>query len=623
MAPPKFPIPERGLKVAVGTTATAGLLHLIYPYWRRDITAIRKGIHFKKVTDAYLSSKRFMVDVFIEKAAMYPYKPFVIYNNTIYTYRDVDIMSNKFANFARQQGLKLGDTAAMLMYNEPAYLWIYLGFAKLGISVAFLNYNLRGESITHCLDVCKVKVLVVGNDHDLIMAAKDVHEYLRQSNVDIWAQGSQEIFRDISSDVVQAPEHPIPRETRDVLTENDCAVYIFTSGTTGHPKASKITHYRHVLGSFILTMLDITPEDRIYISLPLYHSSGFSLGFGVTVAAGMTMILAKKFSVHHYWDDCLRHNATIMLYIGEVCRYLLTLPKSPEDKKNSIRIAIGNGLRPDIWKTFKERFNIPVIGEFYGATEGPMMTINSDNKTGAVGNLSPLTKFLFGVELIQYDYETAEPKRDKNGRCIPVKRGEAGLLIIPIADRTRFDGYVGQKSLTEKKIIRNAFKDDDAYFNSGDLLLLDKQYYLYFVDRIGDTFRWKGENVATTEVSEIITQHPRIAEANVYGVKVQGQDGRAGMAALILKGDDDLDMKDFYQYVISSLPLYACPRFLRVMETLDTTGTYKYKKGDLVQDGFDPSVIKQALYYMDLNDHTYKPIDNLAYRYLTTGKARL
>ncbi|XP_002740877.1 long-chain fatty acid transport protein 2-like [Saccoglossus kowalevskii] len=295
----------------------------------------------------------------------------------------------------------------------------------------------------------------------------------------------------------------------------------------------------------------------------------------------------------------------------------------PEDKKHSVRVAIGNGLRPDIWERFQKRFNIPVICEFYGATEAPFFSANTDNTVGAIGKFTPIWKLITGLTLIKYDYETAEPIRDAKGRCIPVSRGKVGLLLCPINDRARYDGYSGDKKLSEQKVVRNVFKEGDAYFNSGDLLMLDKNYYLHFVDRLGDTFRWKGENVATTEVSEIVTLFPDIKEANVYGVKVPGQDGRAGMAAIILEDDQVFRLKEFYDYITSSLPLYACPRFLRVMKTLETTGTYKYKKGDLVREGFDPNKVKEPMYFIDLNANTYSPLDEISFGKIVAGKSRL
>ncbi|XP_077988218.1 long-chain fatty acid transport protein 2-like [Glandiceps talaboti] len=623
----KYPAVTRSLKITGGAAATAGVLNYFYPYWRYDVSAIRRGLRFKKITNSLLASKHFVVDLFIDKAQRFPYKPFVIYNNTIHTYKDIDIMSNKFANYVRAQGLKLGDTAAILMYNEPAFLWVYFGFAKLGISVALINYNLRGDAITHCMDVCNAKILVLANDNELAIATKEVNNQLQVRNIDVWIVGenTQGCFTDVSKEVNQTTDKPIPRETRNALSETDKSVFIFTSGTTGLPKAAIISHYRHLLGVFLPSTLSnaVHPDDRIYISLPLYHSSGFALGLGCTVAVGMTMVLGRKFSVKHFWDDCRRHNVTVFVYIGEICRYLLSAPKSPGDNCHSVRLAYGNGLRPDIWKQFQERFHIPVIGEIYGATEAPFVCVCDNNTIGAVGRFSPLLKFLTGFELIKCDLETAEPIRDSKGRVVPVKRGESGLLICPINEFARYDGYSGKRTLSEKKLIKNAFKDGDLYFNSGDLLVLDKNYYLYFSDRLGDTFRWKGENVATTEVAEAITSHPSIEEANVYGVKVPGQDGRAGMAAIVLKNNCSLETKEFYQFVTSALPIYACPRFIRVMKSLDTTGTFKYKKTDLVKEGFDPEVIPEPIYYMDMTDQTYKLIDVTAYRHIVGGKARL
>ncbi|XP_070537569.1 long-chain fatty acid transport protein 6-like [Ptychodera flava] len=619
MSSPDF---NSGVKIIAGTVATAGLLNYIYPYWLSDIQKTRKTKRIFSEVEEYVKRKHFVVDMLIEQATKQPYKAFIIYNNTIYTYGDIDRMSNKFANFVRRQGLKLGDTVAMFMYNEPAYLWMFFGFAKLGISCSFINYNLRGDSITHCLDVCGAKLLVVGHENELLSAVQNVAEHLAERQIDVWTYhgNARGFFKDIQDELERSSDDPIQKEFRDELLPTDISMFIFTSGTTGHPKAAKISCSRHVYSTLSLSSLEIRPDDRLYISLPLYHSSGMMMGVSPALKHGLTVILAKKFSVHNCWDDCRRHKATILLYIGEVCRYLLSLPETPEDKNHSIRIAIGNGLRQDIWTKFRRRYSIPTIAEFYGCTEGGFFTMNSDNTPAVVGKFHPSFQRSLGFQLVKYDFETALPLRDKNGWCIPVGIGEPGLLLSPV--RGHYDGY-SEKKLTEKRLIRNAFKDGDLYSNMGDLMVLNKDYYLYFVDRIGDTFRWKGENVSTTEVADIIGSHPAIQEANVYGIQIPGQDGRAGMAALVLKKGETFEPTEFYKHVTTSLPMYACPRFLRLMDKLDKTGTYKYKKGDLVKQGFNPKEIKNKMYYIDIAGGTYKPLHESAYLHIVTGKAKL
>ncbi|XP_070539255.1 long-chain fatty acid transport protein 6-like [Ptychodera flava] len=613
---------SKALKIASGAVATVGLLNYVYPYCGHDWRTIRFGWRFKAALNSLMERKHYVVDIFMEHAKEQPYKAFVIYNNTIYTYGDIDRMSNQFANFVRRQGLKRGDTIAMFMYNEPAYLWMYFGFAKLGIRCSFINYNLRGDSITNCLEVTGARLLVVGHDDELLRAVWDIQNQLAATTIDVWSchGDNQGFVRNIKEEISKSSHEPISKDERMDISGDEINVYMFTSGTTGHPKAVPVSHFNMMQVSLTFMDVDLQHNDRFYVCLPLFHGSGW-LGTLTVIHRGMTVILAKKFSVHNFWDDCRRHSASAFMYIGELCRYLLTLPEAPDDKNHSVRMAIGNGLRPDIWTKFQQRFQIPKIIEMYGAIDGTFLGTNSDNKISAVGKFSPVTKRLLGFHLVKYNFETAEPIRGKDGRCIAVGIGEIGLLLSPVVGK--YKGYSGNEEATEKKLVRNAFKEGDVYCNMGDLLRLDKNYYLYFVDRIGDTFRWKGENVATTEVAEVIGKNPNVKEVNVYGVKILGQDGRAGMAALVLKNEETFDPKEFYSHVTSSLPKYACPKFLRVMEKLEVTGTFKYKKGDLVEEAFNPNEVKEKMYYIDDSGRTYKHLDKAAYLHILAGKAKL
>ncbi|XP_002732215.1 long-chain fatty acid transport protein 6-like [Saccoglossus kowalevskii] len=617
------------VKIGIGTTAALALVRWVYPYFGRDFQTLRTILTIQNAAKSWMGSGRYVVDLFISSAAKHPYKACVIYQNRIFTYGDIDRMSNKLANFVKQRGLKRGDTVVIVMHNEPAFIVAWIAFAKLGIKCAFMNYNLRTESLIHCLDVSEAKTILLGEGLQLLDAFDEISSQLRDREMKVWSVGndvsSHSGILSIDADIEGASADPIPFEERREVSEFDTAVYIYTSGTTGLPKAAKISNYRHVLAAFILTFFDIRSDDKVYLTLPLYHGSAFTLGFGNCIRAGATMILSPKFSVHNFWEECLRHDVTVFVYIGEICRYLLSLPQHPNDKKHKVRMAIGNGLRPDVWTKFRERFGISTIGELYAATEAPFWASNHDGKVGAIGKSSPLLKKLIGYELIKCDYETSKPIRNSKGRCIPVKYGEPGLLICQINERSRFDGYSGKKELSEKKLIRNAFKDGDLYFNSGDLLVLDKNYYLYFNDRVGDTFRWKGENVATTEVAHVLASYPGVLEANVYGVKVPEHDGRAGMVALKLENEEQFcrDLPTFYSHITSSLPHYACPRFLRIQEDIVTTGTFKYTKTHLVEDGYDPNVVDEPLYFMDVDRKTFSVLDKNAFQKIMIGKAKL
>ncbi|XP_070543325.1 long-chain fatty acid transport protein 2-like [Ptychodera flava] len=624
MAPP---VSSGGTKMVAGAAIGAAVAHTVYPYWLRDVRVIRLQNAFREKVVKMIQSRKFVLDMFLEVVHSNPYKLCVIYDSRLYTYRDIDKLSNKFANLLIGRGMKCGDRVALFMYNEPAFIWTYLGCAKLGVSCGFINFNLRAESLIHCLEISKAKVVIVGQDIQLLEALKEHRDKLRELGIRVLSvsnadSSKYDFVEDIDQEVALSSDEAIPSEMRRNIQPNDVTVLIYTSGTTGLPKAGIITYERQ-LRSTSTAYPYMRSDDRVYLFLPLYHGNAFLIGLGNSLRVGATMVLARKFSVTRFWEDCCRYDVTYFIYIGEICRYLLSRPEGPLDKKHRIRMITGNGLRPDIWQDFKRRFNIPVIHEFYGSTEGLVFIGNIDNTVGAVGKLSPLLKRRMAFEMVQYDYDTAQPLRDSNGRCIPVKLGSPGLMLCTINQWAKFEGYLGPSNLTEAKIVRNAFQDGDLYYNSGDLMMLDKNYYLYFVDRVGDTFRWKGENVATTEVAQVVASFEDIQEANVYGVAIPGQDGRVGMAAVVLKNEDTLDKEKLFIHVTSHLPSYACPMFLRVRPSLSTTGTFKYTKVELVKEGFDPNIIKEPLYYLDNEKQTYSELKEDSYKTIVIGKAKM
>jgi fatty-acyl-CoA synthase len=336
--------------------------------------------------------------------------------------------------------------------------------------------------------------------------------------------------------------------------------------------------------------------------------------------SGGSIVIARKFSASQFWSDCVRHEVTTIQYIGELCRYLVNSPPHPEERRHRIRSAMGNGLRPDVWQAFQERFAIPRIVEFYGATEGNLALLNTSGRLGAVGQLPGFVRKRLGIELVRYDVESESLVRGPDGLCERCAPNEAGELLIQITGSTRFEGYTNS-SASEKKILRDAFVKGDAYFRTGDLLRVDEDGFYYFVDRIGDTFRWKGENVATSEVAEVITVDPGIAEANVYGVAIPNQDGRAGMAALVVNSDFDLERLS--DAIHRGLAAYARPVFLRILPEMEITGTFKHRKVDLVREGFDPRQISDAIYFRDSAQGRYVPLDAALCDSILTGETRL
>ncbi|TPX71462.1 hypothetical protein SpCBS45565_g01128 [Spizellomyces sp. 'palustris'] len=408
---------------------------------------------------------------------------------------------------------------------------------------------------------------------------------------------------DVNREILESySQEPTPPELKAQVCIDDPAVLIYTSGTTGMPKAAVVSHGRHYLGgSVFATAYHVKNTDRIYCCLPLYHSSAAVIVMGMSFRTGATVILAKKFSASAFWDDCRRHNATAFQYIGELCRYLLNQPPKDNDKQHNVRLAIGNGLRPDIWMAFRERFGIKEIGEFYASTEGNTTLFNwnhGPDGAGAVGHAGPLMRLLMTLRLVKLDIVTEEPARTPDGFCVKAGFDEPGELIgeiIPGDPRRDFKGYHGDKKATEKKVMRNVFKQGDMWFRTGDVLRMDQNGYYYFMDRLGDTFRWKGENVSTTEVQEAILTYPGVKEANVYGVPIPEQDGKAGMGSLVV--DDSFDIKGLAAHLGKTLPKYAVPIFLRIQESITVTATFKHLKHTLRQEGYNPNAVKEPLFY--------------------------
>ena len=402
------------------------------------------------------------------------------------------------------------------------------------------------------------------------------------------------------------------------------AIKMFTSGTTGMPKAAKVTHVRaqnYLRG--IGTGAKSGPKDRMMMVLPLYHATGGLVGVGCVLTHGGAVIVQPKFSATKFWDEAIRHGATQFTYVGELCRFLLSTPAHPLERQHNIRWAIGNGLRKEVWEGFTQRFNIPHIIEFYGATEGNVSLINVDGPPGAVGRVPDYLKFKFNVDIIRFDVDTEENPRGADGFCIRADDEEIGEVIGEIRNddpRFRFDGYQNE-SATKKKILRNVFKKDDAWFRTGDLMKRDKLGYYYFMDRVGDTYRWKAENVATGEVASILSKYEGVTQANVYGVEVPGYDGRAGMAAIVSEKEPDL--KKLMELLKAELPAFAQPVFLRLSKESDTTSTFKFKKTNLVKAGYNPANISEPLYYADSSSGQFKKLDKAAFKKINSGDIRL
>ncbi|XP_058593139.1 long-chain fatty acid transport protein 6 [Neofelis nebulosa] len=612
-----------------GLAAGIGFLHflqkLVFPYFWDDFWYLLKVVRYGIRLEMYvLKGELFTVlDKFLTLAKKQPQKPFIIYEGDIYTYQDVDKRSSRVAHvFLNHSTLKRGDTVALLMSNEPDFVHVWFGLAKLGCVVAFLNSNIVSNSLLHCIRSCEPRALVVGAD--LLGTIEEILLRIPEG-ISVWAM-SDSVPRGVISlkeKLRTASDKPVARSHHVASSLRSTHVYIFTSGTTGLPKAAVITQMQTLKGSAGLWAFGCTANDIIYITLPLYHSSGALLGIGGCIELGATCVLKKKFSASQFWNDCRKYNVTVFQYIGELCHYLCKQPKREGEKDHQVRLAVGNGLRSDVWREFLDRFGNIKICEFYGATEGNICLINHNGKIGSVGRTNFLHKLLFTFDLIKYDLQKDEPIRNEQGWCTPVKKGEPGLLISRVTENNPFFGYAGNKKHTEKKLLCDVFKKGDVYFNTGDLMVQDQENFLYFWDRIGDTFRWKGENVATTEVADVIGMLDFIQETNVYGVVVPDYEGKAGMASITLKPNKSLDLEKVYEQVVSFLPAYACPRFLRIQEKMETTGTFKLQKFHLVEEGFSPLKISDPLYFMDNLKKSYVPLTKELYDQIMLGEVKL
>ena len=544
----------------------------------------------------------------------------IYFEDKHYSYRDYDRAANRYARWAQGLGLKKGDVVALLMENRPEYLFAWAGLVKIGVVAALINTNLKERALAHSIAVAEARYLVLGAElaDNFATCIDDLTAPLKVWTTGGVVQGTENLDAALA---VQSSD-PLPAGARAGLVAGDKCFYIYTSGTTGLPKAANMSHLRiqNMMHSFAAAMRS-TERDRMYVVLPLYHSAGGVCAIGSTLTSGGSVIIRRKFSATQFWDDCVKYGATQFQYIGELCRYLLNAPPHKLERKHKLRIVMGNGLRPEIWSGFKARFRIPKIIEFYGATEGNVALVNVDGKVGAVGRIPRYMRNILTTRLVLFDVEREEPVRRTDGFCVECKPGEVGEAIGRIdPERGRFEGYT-KSAETEKKILRDVFAKGDDWFRTGDLLKQDAIGYFFFIDRIGDTFRWKGENVATSEVAEAISIFPGVKEANVYGVKVPGTDGRAGMASLVVEGT--LDLAKFKAHVERNLAAYARPIFLRLQPEIEVTGTFKHRKIELVKEGFDPRAIKDQLYFMDPVDGRYVTLTVELYDRIMAGEVRL
>jgi fatty-acyl-CoA synthase len=546
-------------------------------------------------------------------------RPAITFEGRTITYGELDAIANRYAHWAQEQNIHRGDVVALFMPNRLEYVAIWYGLTKVGVATALINNQLTGQTLAHCLNISGARhCLVDGDTWPAFEAARDLLEHdMQEWSLTEAHTGQRNLVQAMKGVSALRPD----RAGRAGMTARATALFIYTSGTTGLPKAARITHMRAQL--YMRGFAGATgakADDKIHVSLPLYHATGGLCGVGAALLNGGSVALKRRFSATNFWSEIADEGCTQFVYIGELCRYLANQPPHEAERRHKLRLAFGNGLRPDVWTTLEERFAVPRVLEFYGSTEGNVSMFNFDGHRGAIGRAPRYLKGVFNIRLAQFDVEKEGPVRGADGFCVAAGPGQVGECLGQIHDdaRTAYSGYA-DRTASEKKVLHDAFAKGDQWFRTGDLMKQDEDGYFYFVDRIGDTFRWKGENVSTGEVSELLLGAPGVHEVNVYGVKVGDLDGRAGMAGIVAgKG---FDVAKFGDYVTRELPAYAQPLFLRLLPEIETTGTFKYRKVDLVAAGFDPAKVSDPLYVRE--DGGYVAIDAPLYGKITTGEVRL
>jgi len=541
-------------------------------------------------------------------------RPFLYFEDEMWTYADTNKAANILATYLTSTGVKHGDRIVLFMENRPSFVISLLALNKIGAIAVLINTSLTGDPLIHCINSSdSVKCIVGAEQADALEDVLDQINITKQEDF-LWSKDTDQYSLpdwaiDLQAQLDNSNDKNLD-ETNSVKAK-DVACYIFTSGTTGVPKAAICPNQKLIAASINIKMAGyrINEKDCMHNSLPLYHSTGLMLGLCAVVQAGASTFIKRKFSATSFWDEVQKYNTTALVYIGELCRYLANSEPRQAEQNNPLKVMVGNGLRPDVWDTFKDRFQVNRIVEIYGASEGNALFMNLLNKNKTIGMTNA------DVALIEYDVAEDEVLKTDDGFCKRILNHDPGLLIVRIGPNAVFNGYTDAQA-TEKKILRNVFDEGDAWFNTGDLIKtvdvgysLGKTHY-QFVDRIGDTFRWKSENVSTNEVGEILNGYKDVNMSNVYGVQIPGCEGRAGMAAFSLEDAESFDWQAFSDYVENSLPKYARPLFIRIIQEMDTTGTFKLKKNDLRNEAFDIGKVSDPIYCLKPNSSNYVALDN-------------
>ena len=551
----------------------------------------------------------------------FPERDFLVYGDQRFSYREVDERANQYANTFLARGIRPGDVCAMAMENRPDFFFCWFGLTKIGAVTAFINYHLTGKALVHALQSTSAKAVVIGEEClGGFLDTEQTADYPRWLVAD--SEKPQErsalptsLDQLFDQQVLNAARTRPDAALRAGIKAEDDMLYIFTSGTTGLPKAAKYSHMRWMTSGDVMEVtLAVTPDDVFYCCLPLYHGAAATSVTSTALAAGASIVFRRKFSASQFWHDIRRHRVSIFQYIGEVCRYLLNKPAQPDDRQHGLRCMLGAGLSKEVWTRWIARFGDLEVFEGWGATEANAATLNVDNRIGSCGRVPFWDKT--NLRLLKYDTANQTHLRNDQGRYIHCQPGEVGEAVGMIFNHPemgagRFEGYTSAEA-TEKKILRNVFSDGDAWWSSGDLLRYDEDGYCYFVDRIGDTFRWKSENVSTLEVADALSDFPGMELVNIYGVRVPQHEGRAGMAAVLMQPGQHFDPQAFFDFASQRLPHYAVPVFVRVSAMADMTSTFKLRKIDLQREGYSPELLDDPLFIKDDQAGCYVPFSSEA-----------
>ena len=556
-----------------------------------------------------------LADRLEQQAQRFGERPFLIYAEQTLSYAEVDARANQMAHTFYAKGLRAGDVCAIAMENRPAFFCTWFGLVKLGVVVAFINTQVNGRALLHALQTTAAKAVVIGEE---CLGNLQATEGL--PSVPFWLVPDPEypadeplpkgVDRQFAARLDSAPRTAFPRDIRADIRAEEPTLLIFTSGTTGLPKAARYSHMRWMSSGDVMEVtLQATCEDVFYCCLPLYHGAAATSVTSTALRVGASIVVRRKFSVREFWKDVARHHISVFQYIGEICRYLLNQPVAAGEREHSLRCMLGAGLTPESWQRWLERFGPIQVFEGWGATEANANLINVDNYVGSCGRVPDWAKT--NLRLVRFDVENDCHPRDEHGFYQLCEVGEVGEAMGFIVDHPqigggRFEGYTNPEA-SESKIRRNVFCEGDAYWSSGDLLRYDADGYCYFVDRIGDTFRWKSENVSTLEVADALSELPGLELINIYGVQVPGNEGRAGMAAVLMQPGRAFDPAALFALGEASLPRYAAPVFVRVTQAADLTSTFKLRKVDLQRQGYCPQACGDPLFIRDEAARTYRP----------------